>query len=478
MQEENRHTNINKKSRKPQSIFRTVLTGLILFTMYIPLLGQAFGIKTVNYSKESLHANPSWPPSFAFFQEFDNWWKDHFPTRSYLVSANNLLLSKIFKTSGNERVVVGKEGWMFFDATVKDYLHLQTMSDEDISRALTSLRLQREYVESQGKQWAVFLIPNKNHIYPEYMPDRYKPLAQESNLSRMQAGLLDAPDLKDVLLQAKKTEKEKIYHKEDSHWTGLGSYYGYKTIMETFGLQEQILEYDSLVVKQNWEGDLTNMLYPAWVQKDEDVYFEDYEQKYIFTRPIRTREDVEITTRSDGQYSLLLFRDSFANSIMDYLSNSFAQVQYSRAIPYRYESLMKQSKADYIAVELVERNLDYLVQATPQIPLQVVENKMRAKLESAEDVEYHEDFSYTKVDSEKVDFSNFKFMNQEKAANISRVVIHAKDDFWEAFPIYTDDAIQDKKWEYGFSFYSAEITEFDGIYCEMDGQWFYVKAKS
>ncbi len=447
---------MKKKNTKLSIIFRSSLFILILLSMYIPLIGLGFGLDSPNYSKESLANYPSLPPASDFGTQFDNAWQDHFPFRSLLVTGNNWIMDKGFKSSGNERVIVGNEGWYFFEQTMRSYQHAPDMREADIARVAQSLQIQEAYVKSLNKDFQVFIIPNKNSIYPEHLPSRYEPVGEASELSRLMAKLPQFENMHNYLLDQKAASPAPIYHQEDSHWNGLGAYYAYLKIMERFGQSSKTISYTELQRSQNWEGDLTNMLYPAIPAQDEQVHFADYEQEFVFTRPLRTREDIEIQSRSMESGSLLLFRDSFANALMDYLSNSFGLVHYSTAQPYRY-SLVESLDVEHVGVVLAERNINYLHQVSPEIYAPV-----------ADVVEVYEtmDLSSTMqhIERNQMQFYNALYDDQDLGHTISQVRVETSDGMLEAFPIYQDENIQDDMWKYGFSFYTEEPVEIRNVF--------------
>ena len=62
-----------------------------------------------------------------------------------------------------------------------------------------------------------------------------------------------------------------------------------------------------------------------------------------------------------------MFRDSFGNTLYPFLADSFGQAVFSRSMPYQM-SLLEESGADTVVVELVERNLNYLAKYAPIFP--------------------------------------------------------------------------------------------------------------
>lgn len=65
-----------------------------------------------------------------------------------------------------------------------------------------------------------------------------------------------------------------------------------------------------------------------------------------------------------------MFRDSFGNTLYPFMAGSFGQATFSRSMPYQM-SLLEQTGADTVVIELVERNLDYLCTRAPVFPAPV-----------------------------------------------------------------------------------------------------------
>ena len=73
------------------------------------------------------------------------------------------------------------------------------------------------------------------------------------------------------------------------------------------------------------------------------------------------------TLRAERSGSLLMFRDSFGNSLYPYMADSFFEARFSRAMPYDL-SLLDDSDTDTLVIEIVERNIDWLAQRAPIFP--------------------------------------------------------------------------------------------------------------
>ncbi len=62
-----------------------------------------------------------------------------------------------------------------------------------------------------------------------------------------------------------------------------------------------------------------------------------------------------------------MFRDSFGNALHSLMAESFSKALFSRAMPYNL-GLMEEISAQYVVVEIVERNLPLLAQAPFLMP--------------------------------------------------------------------------------------------------------------
>ena len=70
------------------------------------------------------------------------------------------------------------------------------------------------------------------------------------------------------------------------------------------------------------------------------------------------------TLRAERSGSLLMFRDSFGNSLYPFMADSFFEARFSRAMPYDL-SLLDEFHSDTLVIELVERNIVWLTQRAP-----------------------------------------------------------------------------------------------------------------
>ncbi len=294
-----------------------------------------------------------------YFSQVDAFFQDHFAFRSTMVNAFGHLMTDVFHESPNDKVIVGKNGWLYFSETLGDYDGSTRLSDAEIRRIALVLR---QMGQSSGAVFLVAIAPNKNTLYPQYMPDSFRKTALPSNLERlyMYEGI-DFVDLRPVL-----TGNDPLYYRTDTHWNARGARAAAKAIMEA------ITERTGAYVQRDWQnapytqsfrtGDLARMIYP-YATGEADVVFSDTSQEFVTVGRYKSPEDINIVT-SGGSVGLRVFmlRDSFANALLPYFSNGYSDVAYTRQMPFPLNAAMD---SDIIVLEIAERRLPELLNAAP-----------------------------------------------------------------------------------------------------------------
>lgn len=394
--------------------------------------------------------------NFEFFDEFESYFSEHFAFRQQLVTTDGRLKSALTKTSADNDVIVGKDGWLYYGETINDFLRIDSLSETEINNIANNLRIIGDYCDSKDADFIFFAAPNKNTIYPENMPYNYVPSDNESNLERLTAKLSGENfyfDMKSALLGLESPTS--LYHKTDTHWNNFGAYAAHTMLMNKLNKGScstgngWYIEYDRL-------GDLAAMLYPAEEAKDMQLH-NDYEFKYEYTSRFRGLDDISITTSNpDSQGNLLMYRDSYGEAILPYMAEMFATAEFSRAVPY---NLQKVSEGDSVIIELVERNLCNLLKSAPvmdAVPLGIA------------------DISAEKVDSTDVVIKTAESNGMTHIYGIlpesffegesQRILVEAEGTLYEAFTCFEDSLLDE--YEYtpcGFSLYLPQGTNTDNI---------------
>lgn len=347
-------------------------TALILLLCLIPSLGMllpaqegaAGGNQALSRAPSLRDPEGNWNP--GYLSQIQDYAGDNFYLRQEMITAWSALNAKGLRSSITEDVVLGTDGWLYFADTLPDYVGLQPMTDREIFSAARNLRLMAEYCESQGARFLFTLAPNKNSLYPEHMPNLTLPSARKPRDAKRLAEELERQGV-DYLdcFALFRGQEETLYFKTDSHWNGKGAALAADAVNKALGRSSGYFD-GPFTREEVHKGDLYDMLYPAGEGLEADPVYSG-ELTIEYDVPIRSAENLTIMTHGGGEGSLVMFRDSFGNNLYPYLADSFGAALFSRSMPYRLD-LVTQREADYVAAELVERNLRYLIQNIPVMP--------------------------------------------------------------------------------------------------------------
>ena len=126
-----------------------------------------------------------------FTDDLTSYIADRFAFRQEFITAYAKIQAALFKESSSGDVVLGKDGWLFYQDTVDDYLHHNALSGRQIQGIARTLSMMQQYAEERGVRFVFTVAPNKNSLYPEYMPDVGDVFSGEKNLDMLEDVLDD-----------------------------------------------------------------------------------------------------------------------------------------------------------------------------------------------------------------------------------------------------------------------------------------------
>ena len=178
-------------------------------------------------------------------------------------------------------------------------------------------------------------------------------------------------------------------------------------------------------------------------------------------------EDLQIeSVNPSKEGNLIMFRDSFANALIPFISESFGQVNYYRLFPYDYTKI-ESLTADTLVIEIAERNLNWFLQATPVLSATTEDVLPTVSSQLTMGIAFQQE--------KKSDmfFLNARFEDQLLAEKIIAVRLEDNGVIFEAFPIVEDSDIEDDAFELGFSIYTKNSLDVSSmsVYVLMDETW-------
>lgn len=358
-----------------KKIYYRIFCGIFFALLWIPLLGMFFYRDREVDRKEALSPLPrirtaEGAVNIHFLPELGDHFADHFAFRWEIIEADALLKEKFFGMSGEDAVIQGKDGFYFYTDSVESYLGQPSMDERELRGTARVLALIQEYVEDRGGSFVFTVAPNKNTLYPQYMPYYYKKIQENGDLERLEEQLEKSGVVYADLKEAFSQQDEVLYHRLDSHWDNKGAALAMGVILDSLGQEHTDYSGMPYAVRRDFDGDLYGMVHPLGKKKDENVYYEK-ELAFSYGEGFKSTEDTRIHTTNPAKgHKAVVFRDSFGNSLTPFLAEEYKEGYFDRSVPYPVDALEEQG-ADTLIFEIVERHLDILAKEAPRMPAPV-----------------------------------------------------------------------------------------------------------
>ena len=339
-----------KKSLRNYRLFFHRL-GLLFFLLLIIVLVSSIILPDTGFSEKENRVLASRPAlkldqlvSGGYEKQFETYENDQFPLRDMwitLKATTDRLMGKVEENG----VYLGKNGYLMegFNAPP------QTQYDAKVN-AMTAFAQKH----SDLKQYAL-IAPNSVNILKSKLPafapaDDQNPWIDNLKDSLTSAGVTFI-DIRDTFTDHK---TEDLYYHTDHHWTTLGAYYAYLQAAAVMGIDTSSDSYDKAPVSQTFKGTLSAKSGFRSGETDElDVFlpngdntlssvvnYVDEQKKsasFYDTSKLNTRDkyalffggnhaQIKISTPTESNNTLLVLKDSYANSFVPFLAQHYRKI--------------------------------------------------------------------------------------------------------------------------------------------------------
>jgi hypothetical protein len=283
----------------------------------------------------------SQPIEVSYTGAFESWWNDSFGFRRSLVVAYSRALLSL-GVSSTPSVIVGKSGWLFFagDDALASYRAVQPLTEAELTRWQRRMERRQAWLAERGIRFLVVIAPNKETIYPEYMPARLNRVRDTTRLDQIVSHLRERSsvailDPRAALRSAKAGGT--VYFRTDTHWNDAGAWLLHREIVARLRAWYPEVEARPAVpivrVRWGWSGDLATMLglegrigehplllAPPRVSRAADPG----------ARPLDPQRQLSAAERSiASRLRVVMFHDSFGVSLQPLLSESCSRIVFS-----------------------------------------------------------------------------------------------------------------------------------------------------
>lgn len=282
-----------------------MLSFFIALAMLLPILQSRFNffdqqalegisIKTKPEFKKEDYWN------LSYQENYNNYMNDNFGFRSSLVRLYNQAQFSLFNTSKAPGVVVGKEGELFIESYIDDYIGKNYIGNSKINQQVARLKTLQDSLKARGKDLIVVFAPGKASFYPELIPDKYIKRKKDSTNYKGYSGAfikqgVNFLDLNKWFFENKTKFKHKVYPKYGTHWNHYGMCLGMDTLIKYIEKKRNLdlPDFDYSIVNYNTAlkgndfdvGVLLNLLKP--LDPDPNPY-----PIYKFNTVNKTKPDV------------------------------------------------------------------------------------------------------------------------------------------------------------------------------------------
>lgn len=326
------------------------LPGVIFMVLLLGLAGKEALSHQRTYSpveKRELQTRPEISITKVldgrFQKKYESYLRDQFPGRDHWVSFQTDM--ELFMGKNEiHNVYIGKNHYLLEHYTEKEF------DPQQISKNLQAL----EKFVGKAKQNAdvhVMMVPTKSWILREKLPAFAPHYKEQKFYDALQQKL----EKEDVLISVEPVldahKEEEIYYRTDHHWTTLGAWYAYEQYTKAVGGDLQRAQgkkkfrciskefYGTTYAKINYArqadkieiyepADKLRVVYNMGEKKTKTLYdfsfLKTADQYSVFTGG--NQAVLEITGGIKNGKTLLLIKDSFANSILPFLAEDYEKL--------------------------------------------------------------------------------------------------------------------------------------------------------
>ncbi len=357
-----------------------ILVAVILLVLWLPTLDTLLKLDPAKGFDENrrLAGFPSLSEGFnqRYLNRLEACFNDHFGFRRSLIRTR--LELETYLNLGNVFLLVrrGRDNWLYTtDAgAMENYSGRTRLTEPQLRQWQALLEQRRDSLASRGIKYLLVIAPDKQDIYPEYLPPRLTRVRNNTALDELLAYLrhnctVNILDLRPPLLAAK-ARSGLIYYKSDTHWNLLGACFASQAILTALTNDFPRLYIPSPSDFQwKWErtagGDMARLMGLHDFQ-DQGAFSQPSPSlpplaitppiTYSSTNILVSEATPIVTATQTGLGRALVFRDSFGSGLVPFLGYSFSNTVYLKSDEFD-ERAIDAERPDVVISERCERLL-------------------------------------------------------------------------------------------------------------------------
>lgn len=278
-----------------------------------------------------------------FMSKFDSYVSDHFTLRASLITVKTNT-DRIF----GKRIVNG--------VLMLDDKYVELVGSYDKELVGKSISAINHLAETVDKPTYVMIVPTASGIYSGDISDYYDNIDQKRAIDDIYYNLSDKVTTLNVYSKLYSSRNEKIYYKNDHHWTTYGAYLAYNAAIRKMGYTPvELNSYNIMPVSNSFYGTyyskalyegygsdtiekfMTNGVNVTEVSVNtgkethtyDSMYFDEYlskKDKYSYFLDNAMYPVVNIKTDLEQDNKLLVIKDSYAQCFVPFLTQHYSQI--------------------------------------------------------------------------------------------------------------------------------------------------------
>lgn len=307
----------------------------------------------------------SWQSSFS------TWMQDQFLLRDQWINTQRATDEAVFQKVEEGNILIGQDGWMF--------TKLFTVDDATQKQLNKNVQAVADFAANYPGRVTFLLAPSASVIYEDKLPAGAPMIDENAMLDEIFAKIGESASVLDLRQTFTENKEEYLYFKTDHHWTPYGAYLAYQQFCNLKGLTPFDLNAHEAVTVEDFQGTHYSATRLWNVQNDSITYYPldnpmtiyritgeaQYEpettENLINTEKFDTRDKYAAfldgnngysVIEGNGTGSILVVKDSYANSFIPYLTENYAKIGVVdfRNFKYGLDSTIQQEGYDQILI--------------------------------------------------------------------------------------------------------------------------------
>ncbi|HLP80006.1 MAG TPA: hypothetical protein VK158_05190 [Acidobacteriota bacterium] len=303
----------------------------------------------------------------------------------YLLSE---LKYNLFREPNTQNVIVGENGWFYLGKSNTPlslkFMNVYNQSPTEINAVVEEFNAIQKFLSGNNVDLLIVIIPDKETIYPEFYPKKYKKIHNFSQTDAFIGTLRNSTnisllDLRSNLAAYKESSPNYLYYKTNTHWSYTGAKVGHDAILDTLRTKGMNISRNKIFTSEKrtqepkdlareihsinfgkYDSPVLRLTNNSAIKVDTAEFLDKYNISRTQVPESRISDLVQIyNSKYKKESSVLILGDSFSSIIVPWVADSFNTTIFiwNTNIPI---NLIEDYKPDVVIFAITERRIDLL----------------------------------------------------------------------------------------------------------------------